>query len=82
MLNFFYECTLIVLRTINTSIYLEFRVFDAMFNYLEHLKKIIRINVYFSKDIVLKTCNIESFDKACEILFENKRIRRYVIQFR
>ncbi len=28
-----------------------------MFNYLEHLKKIIRINVYFSTNIVIKICN-------------------------
>ncbi len=57
MLNFFYECTLIVSQTINTSIYLEFQVFDAIFNYFKYLKKIIKINVYFSKDIVLKICN-------------------------
>ena len=57
ILNLFYECTLIISQTINTSIYLKFRVFDAIFNYFKYLKKIIRINVYFSKDIVLKTCN-------------------------
>ena len=57
MLNFFYKCTFIVSRTNNIDIYLEFRVFDAIFNYLEHLKKIIRINVYFSKNIVLKIYN-------------------------
>ena len=57
ILNFFYEYTLIVSRTININIYLEFRVFDAIFNYLKYLKKIIRINIYFSKDIVLKICN-------------------------
>ncbi len=28
-----------------------------MFNYLEHLKKIIRINVYFLTNIVIKICN-------------------------
>jgi len=57
ILNFFYECTFIVSRTINIDIYLKFRVFNAIFNYLKYLKKIIRINVYFSKDIVLKICN-------------------------
>jgi len=57
MLNFFYECTLIVLRTININIYLEFRIFDAIFNYLKYLEKIIRVNIYFLTNIVLKTCN-------------------------
>ncbi len=60
ILNFFYECTFIVSRTINIDIYLKFRVFNAIFNYLKYLKKIIRINVYFSKDIVLKICNTAS----------------------
>ncbi len=30
---FFYKCTLIISQTINTNNYLEFRVFNAMFNY-------------------------------------------------
>jgi len=45
------------LQTINTNIYLEFRVFDAMFNYAKHLKKIIKVNKYFLIDIVIKICN-------------------------
>ncbi len=57
MLNSFYECILIVLRTINTSIYLKFRIFDAIFNYLKHLKKTIKINIYFSTKIVTRVCN-------------------------
>ncbi len=57
MLNSFYECTLIILQTTNIDIYLKFRIFDAMFNYLEHLKKIIEINVYFSIEIVTRVCN-------------------------
>jgi len=57
ILNSFYECTLIVSQTINIDIYLKFRVFDAMFNYLEHLKKIIRINIYFLTNILIKICN-------------------------
>jgi len=64
ILNFFYECTFIVLQTINTNIYLEFRVFNTIFNYLKHLKKIIRINIYFSKDIILKICNKASIKLA------------------
>ncbi len=57
MLNFFYKCTLIISRTINTNIYLEFRIFNVMFNYLKHLKKIIIINVYSLTNIVIKICN-------------------------
>ncbi len=57
MLNSFYECTLIVSRTTNIDIYLRFRIFDAMFNYLEHLKKTIEINVCFSTKIVTRACN-------------------------
>ncbi len=57
MLNFFYECILVVLRTTNTNIYLKFRIFDAIFNYLEHLKKTIEINVCFLIKIVTRACN-------------------------
>jgi len=57
ILNSFYKYTFIVLQTININIYLKFRVFDAIFNYLKHFKKIIRINIYFSINIVFKICN-------------------------
>jgi len=57
MLNSFYKYTLIVSRIINISIYLKFRVFNAIFNYLKYLEKIIRVDIYSSTNIVLKTCN-------------------------
>ncbi len=57
ILIFFYKYTLIVLQTIKTSIYLEFRVFNTIFNYYKYLKKIIKINIYFFKNIVFKVCN-------------------------
>jgi len=57
ILNSFYKYILIVSQTINTNIYLEFRVFDIIFNYLEYLEKIIRVNIYFLTNIILKTCN-------------------------
>ena len=56
MLNFFYKYTLIVSRTINASIYLEFRIFDAIFNYLNYIKKTITNYSCFLKEIILKTC--------------------------
>ncbi len=57
ILNSFYKYTLIISQTINTNVYLKFRIFDIIFNYFEHLKKIIRVNVYFSTNIVIKICN-------------------------
>ncbi len=57
ILIFFYKYIFIVLRTINTNIYLEFRIFNIMFNYLKYLKKIIKINIYFLTNIILKIFN-------------------------
>jgi len=57
MLNSFYKYTLIVLRTFNTSIYLRFRIFDAIFNYLNYLKKTIEINVCSLTKIITRTCD-------------------------
>ena len=45
------------MQTINTNIYLEFRVFNTIFNYLKYLKKIIRVNIYCLTNIVIKICN-------------------------
>ncbi len=57
MLNSFYECILIISRTINIDIHLRFRIFDAMFNYFKHLKKTIKINVCSLTKIVTRVCN-------------------------
>ena len=57
MLNSFYKYTLIISRIININIYLEFWIFDAIFNYFKHLEKIIKTNVYFLTNIVIKICN-------------------------
>ena len=57
ILNSFYKCTLIVLQTINIKIYLKFRIFNAIFNYLKYLKKTIEINVCFLTKIVTRACN-------------------------
>ena len=45
------------MQTININIYLEFRVFDIIFNYLKYLEKIIRVNIYFLTNIIIKICN-------------------------
>jgi len=56
ILNSFYKCTLIVSRTTNVDIYLEFRVFDAIFNYLNYLEKIIIDYNCSSREIIIKVC--------------------------
>ena len=56
ILNSFYKCTLIVFRTTNVNIYLKFRVFDAIFNYFNYLKKTITNYNYFLREIILKAC--------------------------
>jgi len=45
-----------VFRTINVNIYLKFRVFNIVFNYLNYLKKIITNYNCFLKEIILKAC--------------------------
>ncbi len=44
MLNSFYELILIVFKITNVNIYLKFRMFNALFNYLNAIKMIIRNN--------------------------------------
>jgi len=80
ILNSFYKCTLIVSRTININIYLEFRIFDAIFNYLEHLKKIIRVNIYFLINIVLKICNKVS-TKLAKYYLKTKKLDNTLYNF-
>ena len=45
------------MQTININIYLKFRVFHIIFNYLKYLKKIKKVNIYFLTNIVFKICN-------------------------
>jgi len=49
-----------VFRTINVNIYLKFRVFNIVFNYLNYLKKIITNYNCFLKEIILKACKKSS----------------------
>jgi len=80
MLNSFYECILIVLQTTNTSIYLKFRIFDTIFNYLEHLKKTIKINVYSSTKIVTKVCN-KALTKLAKYYSKTKEFNNTLYNF-
>jgi len=56
MLRSFYELILIMSRTINVDIHLRFRFFNALFNYLDVIERIIRNNAYFSKTFIIKAC--------------------------
>jgi len=81
ILNSFYKCTFIVFRTININIYLEFRIFDAIFNYLNYLKKTITNYSYFLRKIILKACKkastklVKYYSKAKEF---NKILYNFV----
>jgi len=57
MLCSFYKLILIVFRTINVNMHLEFRLFDALFNYFNVVERVIRNNAYFSKTLVIKVCD-------------------------
>ncbi len=56
LLNFFYECTLVVSQTINVNIHLKFWIFNALFNHLELIKKNIRRSTYSLSAVIVKTC--------------------------
>jgi len=56
ILNSFYKCTFIVSRTTNIDIYLEFRIFDAIFNYLNYLEKTIIDYNCSLREIIIKAC--------------------------
>jgi len=80
ILNFFYKYTLIILQTININIYLEFRIFDTIFNYLKYLKKIIIINIYFSTNIVIKICN-KVLTKLAKYYLRTKKLNNILYNF-
>jgi len=60
-----------VSRTINVNIHLKFRLFDALFNYLDVVKRIIRNNAYFSKTLVIKACEL-TFTKLAKYYSKTK----------
>jgi len=80
ILNFFYKCTFIVLRTTNTNIYLKFQIFDVIFNYLKYLEKIIRVNIYFLTNIVFKICN-KTLTKFAKYYLKTKELNNTLYNF-
>ncbi len=55
LLNFFYECTLIMSWTINVNIHLRFQIFNAFFNRFEQIEKNIRRSTCSSSAVIVKT---------------------------
>jgi hypothetical protein len=60
MLCSFYKLILIVSRTTNVDMHLEFRLFDALFNYFNVVERIIRNNACSLKTLVIKACELTS----------------------
>jgi len=73
MLQSFYKLILIVSRITNVSIYLSFRLFDALFNYFNVVEEVVRNNVCPSKALVIKACEL-TFTKLAKYYskIENK----------
>jgi len=51
-----------------------------MFNYLKYLKKIIKVNIYFLTNIVLKTCNKAS-TKLAKYYLKTKELNNTLYNF-
>ncbi len=58
MLCSFYKLILIVFRTTNVDMHLKFRLFNALFNYLNVVKRIIHNNACFLKTFIIKVCEL------------------------
>jgi hypothetical protein len=71
MLCSFYKLISIVSRTINVNIHLNFRLFNALFNYFNVVKRIIRNNAYFLKTLIIKACEL-TFTKLAKYYFKTK----------
>ena len=80
MLNSFYKCTLIISRTTNINIYLEFRVFDAIFNNFNYIKKTITNYSCFSREIILKACKKAS-TKLAKYYLKIKELNKMLYNF-
>jgi len=80
MLCFFYKLILIISRTINVNIHLEFRLFNVFFNYFNIVKKIIRDNGYFLKTLIIKACEL-IFTKLAKYYFKTKNKDELIYNF-
>ncbi len=80
MLCSFYELTLIVFRTTNVDMQLEFRLFDALFNYFDIVKRIICDNACSLKTFIIKTCEL-TFTKLAKYYFKFKSKNELIYNF-
>ena len=80
MLCFFYKLNLIVSKTTNVNIHLKFRLFNALFNYFNVVKKIICDNTYFLKTLVIKACEL-FFTKLAKYYFKIKNKDELIYNF-
>jgi len=80
ILNSFYKCTLIVSRTTNVNIYLRFRVFNIVFNYLNYIEKTITNYSCSLREIILKTCKKAS-TKLVKYYSKTKKLNRILYNF-
>ncbi len=71
MLNSFYKLTLIVSRIINVNIYLEFQMFNALFNHLNVIEMIVCNNACISQALVLWARELTS-NKLAKYYFKMK----------
>ncbi len=55
LLNFFYECTLVMSQTMNADIHLRFWIFNALFNHFEQIEKNIRRSTCLLSAVIVKT---------------------------
>ena len=56
----FYEVILIVFRTSNSNVHLEFCIFDIIFDHIQEIENIFQENHYFYRDFVFKVCEAAS----------------------
>jgi len=80
ILNSFDKYTFIVFRTTNANIYLEFRVFNIIFNYLNYIEKTITNYSCFLKEIILKSCKKTS-TKLVKYYLKTKKFNRILYNF-
>ncbi len=67
-------------RTTNINIHLKFRLFNALFNYFNVVKKIICDNECFSKTFVIKVCEL-MFTKLTKYYFNTKNKNELIYNF-
>ena len=76
LLNKFYKIILIVSRTSNSNVHLEFRIFDVMFDHIQEIENIFQESRYFYQNFVFKVCEAASIklDKYYNRIWKKREI--------